>query len=263
MTAWRDSRIDRSISRKTVRTPGIGATNQQLADYLFALAKSEPHIYKSRADYRAATVVRDYPGRIQNLSLADLQRIPGIGRKTALKIKTYDPSHPPTVAPKKQAPARTGKSAKRFPRRAIAAVTRKLVDDTHLAHEIAGSYRRGSKTSGDADILVLQKDLPSWKSRLETLGASIVGSGPKSIDAVIGDIPINLRSVPSRKSWGAGLLYLTGPQAFNLYSRQEAKKRGLKLNQYGLWQGNRLVAARTESAIFRAIGLEYQPPEKR
>jgi len=63
---------------------------------------------------------------------------------------------------------------------------------------------------------------------------------------------------------GAGLLYFTGSKGFNISIRSEARKKGLLLNQHGLFdnKGNR-IPAYTEKEIFDALSVKYVPPNFR
>jgi DNA polymerase (family 10) len=45
--------------------------------------------------------------------------------------------------------------------------------------------------------------------------------------------------------------------------RQIAIKKGLKLNEYGLFRGTRRIAGRTEAEIYQRLGLALVPPELR
>src|SRR5438132_1696649 len=52
-------------------------------------------------------------------------------------------------------------------------------------------------------------------------------------------------------------------QAERVELRQLAQEKGLKLNEYGLYRGERRVAAATEAEIYHALGLDWIPPELR
>src|SRR3989344_4530360 len=65
------------------------------------------------------------------------------------------------------------------------------------------------------------------------------------------------------KSYGAALNYFTGSKEHNIALRQIAKDRGLKLSEYGLFNGNKFIAGRTEEELYKALGLKYVEPELR
>ena len=64
-------------------------------------------------------------------------------------------------------------------------------------------------------------------------------------------------------AFGAALQYFTGSKDHNVLVRTMAIKKGLKLNEYGLWRGRTRVAARTEEEVYRKLGLPYFEPELR
>ena len=76
--------------------------------------------------------------------------------------------------------------------------------------------------------------------------------------------PINI-FVTSTESYGACMYQMTGPTKYNLMMRMCAKKRGFKLNEYGLYNrvSGEYIAGRTEEDIFQALNLSYKSPENR
>ena len=78
------------------------------------------------------------------------------------------------------------------------------------------------------------------------------------------DVQINLmRATP--EEMGATLLYATGPGGFNAMMRTKAKRVGLKLNRYGIFEaasGTKL-AGQTEASIFEVMGKRFKAPTER
>jgi DNA polymerase (family 10) len=72
----------------------------------------------------------------------------------------------------------------------------------------------------------------------------------------------DLRVVPEA-SFGAALCYFTGSKAHNVALRRIAQGRKLKLNEYGLFDGKRKLAGRTEEEVYEALDLDWIPPELR
>jgi DNA polymerase (family 10) len=72
----------------------------------------------------------------------------------------------------------------------------------------------------------------------------------------------DLRVVPE-ESWGAALSYFTGGKDHNVALRRLAIEKGYKLNEYGVFEGERRLAGRTEEEVYTALGLQYVPPELR
>jgi DNA polymerase (family 10) len=79
-----------------------------------------------------------------------------------------------------------------------------------------------------------------------------------------GGFQADLRIVP-RESLGAAMQYFTGSKAHNIAVRDRAVRRGLKLNEYGLYRvdTDEAIAGPDEEAIYRALDLAFVPPELR
>ena len=75
-------------------------------------------------------------------------------------------------------------------------------------------------------------------------------------------INLDLRVVPE-ESFGAAMQYFTGSKAHNVIVRGLAKDRGLKVNEYGVFHGEKQVAGRTEKEVYAALDLPDFPPEMR
>ena len=73
----------------------------------------------------------------------------------------------------------------------------------------------------------------------------------------------NRIAISSPRSFGAALQYFTGSKAHNVVLRGMAKQRGLKINEYGVFQGERSIAGATEAAVYAALDLPCFPPELR
>jgi DNA polymerase (family 10) len=65
------------------------------------------------------------------------------------------------------------------------------------------------------------------------------------------------------ESYGAAMQYFTGSKEHNIVIRRRAQDRGLKVNEYGVFRGEELVAGRTEEEVYRAVDLPWIPPELR
>src|SRR3989441_781888 len=133
--------------------------------------------------------------------------------------------------------------------------------------EVAGSYRRRRETVGDLDIVVTSERESSAKvmDRFVAYGdvAEIISKGETRATVKLrGGLQVDLRAVEP-DAYGAALLYFTGSKAHNVELRQLAQEKGLKLNEYGLYRGERRVAAPTEAEIYQALGLDWIPPELR
>jgi DNA polymerase (family 10) len=133
------------------------------------------------------------------------------------------------------------------------------------ASAIAGSYRRRRETVGDIDILIATADGAGVMQRLmdytEVERVLSHGSTRSSVN-LAGGLQVDVRAVDPT-SFGAALLYFTGSQAHNVALRQRVAARGWKLNEYGLFNGDTLLAGRTEAAIYAELALAWIPPELR
>jgi len=157
----------------------------------------------------------------------------------------------------------------------------------------AGSLRRGKETIGDIDILVTADDPAKVHEAFKDLDGvrEVLASGesktsirlklPQNFGRWRGlaedgepTIQADLRTVPT-ESWGAALMYFTGSKEHNVRLRERAIKKGLTLNEYGLFEddgsddtppqkrGVKPVAGKTEASIYRKLGVTEVPPEMR
>lgn len=130
---------------------------------------------------------------------------------------------------------------------------------------VAGSYRRRRDTVGDLDILATARNGKAVGEQLTKYEnvASVVAHGPTRTTVVLrSGLQVDLRIVPA-VSYGAALMYFTGSKAHNIALRGIANDRGWKLNEYGLFEGNRRIAGATEEEIYRRLKLPFVPPEMR
>ncbi|KAL4730583.1 hypothetical protein ACLX1H_002620 [Fusarium chlamydosporum] len=171
---------------------------------------------------------------------------------------------------------------------------------------VGGSYRRGAETSGDIDFIItkpntessaeLRPFLDSLVQRLEAEGFLVARlASPRSADdgskwhgcCVLPEISgfndenykpvwrrIDFLLVPESER-GAALLYFTGNDIFNRSMRLLASKKGMRLNQRGLYNDvmrgpqrvkvteGELVEGRDERRIFDILGVKWREPHER
>lgn len=131
--------------------------------------------------------------------------------------------------------------------------------------EIAGSYRRHQETIGDIDILVTCDDNEAVIDRfVDYVDVDEILSKGETRSSVVlkSGLQIDLRVLP-RKSYGAALLYFTGSKAHNIVIRTLAKQNDWKVNEYGLFEGEKYLVGETETDIYNKLGLPYFEPELR
>ncbi|QDV30648.1 DNA polymerase/3'-5' exonuclease PolX [Planctopirus ephydatiae] len=131
--------------------------------------------------------------------------------------------------------------------------------------EIAGSARRWKETCGDLDLLAIAADSTAAMDELSQhpLVSQVVARGEtKQHVRLKSGIDLDLRVVPP-ESFGAAWQYFTGSKEHNVVMRRLAQEKGLKLNEYGLFRGEEMVAGTDEESIYKTLGLPWIPPEMR
>jgi DNA polymerase (family 10) len=131
--------------------------------------------------------------------------------------------------------------------------------------EAAGSYRRGKDTVGDLDFLAVAADANVVMDHMAAFPgmAEVQGRGPTKLSGRLRNgMQLDLRVVPA-ESFGAAMQYFTGSKDHNVIVRGRAKDRGLKVNEYGVFKGDELVAGKTEKELYAALDLPLFPPEMR
>ncbi|KAB8289698.1 hypothetical protein EYC80_010609 [Monilinia laxa] len=197
----------------------------------------------------------------------------------------------------------------RIPRDEVTALGRHIADtaqtlDPNIEIIIGGSYRRGAKTSGDIDIIIskpnttktteltpflssLVKTLTGSKFLVAALSVPHNSEGSKWHGCCV--LPPSSSSQPDPQPWrridfllvpsseiGTALIYFTGDDIFNRSMRLLAGKKGMRLNQRGLYRdvmrerGSRkritegtLVEGRDERKIFEVLGVPWREPWER
>jgi DNA polymerase (family 10) len=185
-----------------------------------------------------------------------IRELPGFGEKIETRIV-------------EAAQARLSK-ARRFKLAVAAQYAEPLVSHLRTARGvgdvvIAGSFRRMRETVGDLDILVTAQ--PSSKVMERFVGYEEVGEvlshGDTRGSVVLkSGLQVDIRVV-APESFGAALHYFTGSKAHNIAIRKLALAKGLKVNEYGVFLGEKRVAGETEESVYATLGLPYIPPELR
>jgi len=170
--------------------------------------------------------------------------------------------------------------------------------DPKFQATVMGSYRRGAKESGDIDMIltcpgaslstlrtIVFDSLVPHLYKINFLKASLATS--RSNDPT-GTKWHGASCLPGSTVWrrmdfllvpeeemGAALIYFTGNDIFNRSMRLLARKKGMRLNQKGLYKdvkrGGRgeklnegvLVEGRSERRIFEVLGVPWREPHER
>lgn len=164
----------------------------------------------------------------------------------------------------------------------------------------AGSLRRMKETVRDIDILVVSsnpKKVMDAFVKIEDVKRVLSEGQTKSSVITKDGFQVDLRVV-SNGSFGAALLYFTGSKAHNIELRQLAIKKGLKINEYGVFKTQstfgkaqptsgktestsgkaqptsskaqaisgkkeKSIAGNSEEEVYKLLGMSYIEPELR
>ena len=230
--------------------------------------------------------------------LLELMDIPGVGPKTLkvvyekLGVRTREDflkalkdgslASLPGFGPKKVEKILKGielwqQAQERIPLVVAYPLAQKVVE--HLRKEVgpyidniavAGSLRRMKETVRDFDILVSapkehwQKIHDAFVRFPDIEDVQLHGQTKSTILLRDHHRQCDLRTVEP-DSWGAALQYFTGSKHHNIRVREIAKEKGLKINEYGVFdaQTGEKVAGRTEEEVYAVLGMQYIPPEIR
>jgi DNA polymerase (family 10) len=131
--------------------------------------------------------------------------------------------------------------------------------------EWAGSLRRMRENIGDIDILATGPD-PQKIVRAFTLlpeVKEVLASGETKASVIVeGGTQIDLRVV-EEDSYGAALQYFTGSKSHNIHLRGIAKTKGIKINEYGVFKGEKKIGGKEEKDVYHSLGMEWIEPELR
>ncbi|HEX6230589.1 MAG TPA: DNA polymerase/3'-5' exonuclease PolX [Actinomycetota bacterium] len=133
----------------------------------------------------------------------------------------------------------------------------------------AGSLRRMADTIGDLDLLIAarERNAAAIMDAFTSNGMvkSVIAKGEtKSGVLTRSGLQVDLRVI-APDAWGAAMIYFTGSKPHNIRIRELAVRKGLKLNEYGLFDAasGDLIVARTEEEVYEKLGLPWIPPTLR
>lgn len=142
---------------------------------------------------------------------------------------------------------------------------------------LCGSARRG-KIPRDIDMLIVSNDdsnvnsnlldniidIVSKNGKFKKIG--VLASGKTKLMGLIEGpdhvFKTDIRLVPF-KSKATAMMYFTGSKLFNIRMRQLAIRKGLILNEYGLFKGVEQLPTADEKSIFDNLGIDYIDPKNR
>ncbi len=131
--------------------------------------------------------------------------------------------------------------------------------------EWAGSLRRMRENIGDIDILATgpnhQKMIRAFTHLPEV--KEVLASGETKASVIVeGGVQIDIRVV-EEDSYGAALQYFTGSKGHNIHLRGIAKAKGIKINEYGVFKGEKKIGGKEEQDVYKALGMDWIEPELR
>ena len=234
--------------------PGVG---EAIARRVIALHKNgtDPWLDKSREKYPSSLLALLGIPRLKPSAVIQLHQLLGINsledleracRENQLKdVRGLGPALQRKVL-ESLAIARAGQGRLR-PNRAQEALDHSIADLRQYRPElkdltVAGDLRRGCEVISDLSLVAYSRE--AKKPTSERLGALALHIAPPD-------------------QFAAALLYATGNQDHIARLESLAVGRGLSLTQAGLRKGTRRIAARTEFDYYKALGLQFIPPELR
>jgi DNA polymerase (family 10) len=139
--------------------------------------------------------------------------------------------------------------------------------------ELCGSLRRRKETINDIDLLVSSDSPGPVMERFVKLPGvtQVVAQGETKSSVTLNTgaytgrphvLNADLRIVRDEQ-FPFALHYFTGSKEHNIAVRARAQAYGLKLNEYELAGPKRRVPCKEEADLFRALDLDYIPPELR
>ncbi|MBI2437926.1 MAG: DNA polymerase/3'-5' exonuclease PolX [Lentisphaerae bacterium] len=200
--------------------------------------------------------IMDLKGLGNAVRTGKLRTLAGFAEKTEQKIREY-------IERKTQA----GNRVLWFTAEQVVASLLKTLRGVKGVKQVvpAGSFRRRLETVGDVDILATGADSAEIMRRFvgHEDAAKVIAQGPtRSAIVLRSGLQVDLRVVPE-ESYGAALHYFTGSKTHNIAIRARALQKGLKLNEYGVFRGEKRVGGATEQEVYAAVQLPYIEPELR
>ncbi|MFH0811592.1 MAG: DNA polymerase/3'-5' exonuclease PolX [Pseudomonadota bacterium] len=158
----------------------------------------------------------------------------------------------------------------RMPLNTMLTLSREITRELEKLEEVkkisvAGSVRRQKETIKDIDILIISsapENVMDFFTRLPQVEEIQAKGRTKSSIRTKEGVQVDLRVVDP-ECFGAALCYFTGSKEHNIRLRELAVKKGLKINEYGIFQGDLRIGGKEEKEVYGTVGLPFIPPELR
>ncbi len=190
------------------------------------------------------------------LKAGKLEKVPGFGKKLIAKIENGIQT--------RRYEAHRFKLSEALPvAEWIVKILKKTKGAVHVA--IAGSLRRKKETVHDIDLVAAceeTSDTMVYFLNLPKIQKIVMKGTTRSTILLENGMSVDLRVV-GIENFGATLHHFTGSKAHNITLRKMAVEKGMKINEYGIWQGNKRIGGEREQDIYDAFGMQYIEPEMR
>ncbi len=208
-------------------------------------------------------------GQIKNIGAAAVKKFTAAGIYTVGQLQAAAKKNPRLLTAAQQVGLRWYRELQlKIPRSEVAAIANeiaKLLEARGLYFTIVGSYRRGAPESSDVDILAYSDTVTTLNTSAISQSPGFGGwfaKGPQKLAFVYKGRSIDI-FLAAADSFIPYLLYSTGSAKHNEIIRGRAKSLGYKLNQIEFTKGGRRLILKNEEELYKILGLDYIPPEKR
>jgi DNA polymerase (family 10) len=140
-----------------------------------------------------------------------------------------------------------------------------LTKDFYERIEIGGSIRRKVPIVHDIDLCAIPaKPVSQYEETVRKAGAKLVRFGGEYATIAFRGAQINVLFV-TPETWGAGLMWSTGPKGHTIGMNIKADQLGYKFNRTGIRRrsDDSLIPTPTEQDIAKLLHWEYKEPERR
>ncbi|HEX3034063.1 MAG TPA: DNA polymerase/3'-5' exonuclease PolX [Thermodesulfobacteriota bacterium] len=130
---------------------------------------------------------------------------------------------------------------------------------------VTGSLRRMKETVGDLDILTMAdngEEVIGAFTKLPLVKEVLTAGDTKGSVILKNGVQVDLLVIQP-ESYGAALVYFTGSKEHTVKLRTIALRKGLRINEYGIFRGDKKIAGETEGEVYKVLGLPWIPPEIR
>lgn len=246
-------------SESIIRLLFANSINTEVAKLLRQLARYSDNVWKSNSYTRAAESIQNLKQPITEID--NLKSIEGVGKDINDEIREYLETG---TIKKLEGYKEKAEEKRPFTIDDIIEKTKPLwdaADKLGLTYELTGSVRRKEEHIRDIDAIVLLNEIEEWKKLAEELD-HFKAKGDQVVDFDMNGVDVNLRAAKPEE-WESVVLYFTGPGSHTIYMRQQAQKKGYKLNRHGLFKSNGKLITTKEKEIFKALDMPWAEPEDR